>query len=77
MHAAAITMSMQECDQHWFNLVICQQDISEDILHMYLNHGDSALLANLIYIVERLTPMPHNSNADGTHNHMLNLDGLI
>jgi len=77
MHAAAITVSVQERNQHWFNLVMHQQDISEDVLHTYLDHGDSALLANLIHIVERLTLTPYNSNADGTHNHTLNLDGLI
>ena len=35
------------------------------------------LLANLIHIVKRLTMTPHDSDVDGTHNHMLNLDGLI
>ena len=51
----------------------------KDVLHMYLDHGDSVLLAKLIHIVERLTPTPHDSDSDGTHNHMLNLpvDGLI
>jgi len=77
MHAAAIATSMQEHDQCWFDLVMRQQDILEDVLHTYLDHGDSALLANLIHIVKRLTLTPHNSNVDGTHNHMLNLDGLI
>jgi len=77
MHAAAIAMSMQEHDQRWFDLVMRQQDILEDVLHTYLDHGNSALLANLIHIVKRLTLTPYNSNMDGTHNHMLNLDGLI
>ena len=75
--AAAIATSVQERDQRWFNLVRCQLDISEDVLQTYLDHGDSVLLANLIHIVERLTPTPHNNGADGTHNHTLNLDGLI
>ena len=69
--AAAIATSVQERDQHWFHIVMRQLDISEDTLQIYLAHGDSVLLANLIHIVERLAP-PHN-NLDYT----LNLDGLI
>jgi hypothetical protein len=69
--AAAIATNVQERDQHWFNIVMRQLDISEDTLQTYLAHGDSVLLANLIHIVERLAP-PHR-NVDYT----LNLDGLI
>jgi len=75
--AAAIATSVEERDQRWFNLIMRQLDISEDVLHTYLDHGDSVLLANLIHIVERLAPTPHDSDADGTHNYTLNLDGLI
>ena len=76
--AAAIATSLQERDQRWFNLIMRQLDISDDVLQTYLEHGDSVLLANLIHIVERLAPTPHNNNdEDGAHNHTLNLDGLI
>lgn len=69
---AAIATTAQERDQLWFNIVMRQLDVSEDTLHTYLAHGDSILLANLIHIVERLTP-PHSNAAEYT----LNLDGLI
>ena len=83
--AAVMATSVQERDQPWFNLVMRQLDISEDVLHTYLDHGDSVLLANLIHIVERLIPTAHDNDEDGDeedgtrHNNRstLNLDGLI
>ncbi|KAI0306827.1 hypothetical protein B0F90DRAFT_1849226 [Multifurca ochricompacta] len=69
--AAAITTYVQERDQRWFHIVMRQLSVSEDTLHVYLAHGDSVFFANLIHIVECLTP-PHN-NTD----HVLSLDGLI
>jgi hypothetical protein len=69
--AAAITTTIQERDQRWYQIVIRQLGISEDTLHLYLDHGDSVLLANLIHIVERLAP-PHVNT-----NYTLSLDGLI
>jgi hypothetical protein len=71
--AAAIATSVQDRDQRWFqNIIMRQLDVPEDVLHTYLAHGDSVLLANLIHIVERLAP-PHH--APLTLN--LNLNGLI
>ena len=69
--AAAITTHVQERDQHWFQTVMRQLDISEDTLHVYLDNGDSLFLANLIHIVQRLIP-PHNGVE-----YTLSLDGLI
>ncbi|KAI0249939.1 hypothetical protein BJV78DRAFT_623398 [Lactifluus subvellereus] len=71
--AAAITTTMQleERDQRWSRIVMRQLGISEDTLHLYLAHGDSVFLANLIHIVECLAP-PHDNT-----NYTLSLDGLI
>ena len=69
--AAAITTTIQEHDQLWSHIVMRQLDISEDTLHLYLAHGDSVYLANLIHIVECLAP-PHDNT-----NYTLSLDGLI
>ncbi len=69
--AAAIITHVEERDQRWFRTVMRQLDISEDTLHVYLDHGNSLLLANLIHIVERLVP-PHNGME-----YTLSLDGLI
>ena len=38
-------------DDRWFQLVTRQINVSNSILRRYLTHGDSILLANLIYIV--------------------------
>lgn len=62
--ATAIATSVQERDQRWFNLVMRQLDISEDVLHTYLDHGDSVLLANLIHILERLIPTALHDDRD-------------
>ena len=69
--AAAITTHVQERDQRWFQTVMRQLDISEDILHAYLDNGDSLSLANLIHIVRRLVPSHDDVG------HTLSLDGLI
>ena len=75
--AAAIAASVQERDQLWCNIVMRQLDVSEDVLHAYLAHGDSVLLANLIHIVERLVPPHTGNNNDADYTYTLNLDGLI
>jgi len=68
--AAAVATTVQERDERWFDVVMRQLDVSEEILHTYVAHGNSVLLANLIHIVERLAP-PHNAE------YSLSLDGLI
>jgi hypothetical protein len=71
--AAAIATSVQDRDERWFqNIIMRQLDVPEDVLHTYLAHGDSVLLANLIHIVERLAP-PHHAPLSLS----LNLNGLI
>ena len=69
--AAAIITTTQERDQRWSRVVMCQLGISGDTLQLFLSHGDSVLLANLIHIVECLAP-PHDNTS-----YTLNLDGLI
>jgi len=71
--ATTMATSMQEHDQQWFHIVMRQLDVSEDILHAYLTHGDSVLLTNLIHIIKHLAP-PHN-DVDQTYM-IVNLDGL-
>jgi hypothetical protein len=45
-----IIARVQVRDRRWFELVTGQLGISELVLQSYLTHGDSVLLANLIYI---------------------------
>jgi hypothetical protein len=45
-----IIARVQERDHRWFELVTNQLGISELVLQNYMAHGDSVLLANLIYI---------------------------
>lgn len=45
-----IIARVQERDHRWFELVTGHLGISELVLQNYMTHGDSVLLANLIYI---------------------------
>jgi Family of unknown function (DUF6535) len=51
---AGIIASVPERDIRWKTLVMAHLGISEDLLQHYLAHGDSVLLANLIYITRQL-----------------------
>ena len=45
-----IITKVQEHDEHWYELATDQLGISKSTLKSYLAHGDSMLLANLIFI---------------------------
>lgn len=47
---AGIIANVRECDSRWFTLALRQLGVPHRVLLAYLAHGDSVLLANLIYI---------------------------
>jgi hypothetical protein len=47
------SVQTQARDDRWVQLVTRQIDVSKSVLRKYLTHGDSILLANLIYIVRQ------------------------
>ena len=51
---AAIIPSIQERDSRWMALTQDQLGVPEEVLRYYLTHGESLLLANLIYIIRQL-----------------------
>ena len=52
--AAAVISNVRERDEYWYELVSGQLDIPKPLLYRYLSHGDSILLANLMFIVRRI-----------------------
>jgi len=51
---SAVISNVQERDDNWYELVSGQLDIPRVLLCHYLSHGDSILLANLMFIVRRI-----------------------
>ena len=49
-----IIISNAERNGRWFTLAIDELGVSEDVLHHYLAHGDSVLLANMIHITRHI-----------------------
>ena len=47
------SVQTQARDDRWIQLVTRQIDVSKSVLQRYLAHGDSVLLANLVYIVRQ------------------------
>ena len=45
---------VRERDEYWYELVSGQLNTPKPLLHRYLSHGDSILLANLMFIVRRI-----------------------
>ena len=58
------SVQTQVRDDRWFQLVTRQLDVSKSVLRRYLAHGDSILLANLVYIVRQSLPI---SSDKGEH----------
>ena len=52
--AAAVISNVRERDENWYQLVFGQLDTPKPLLYHYLSHGDSILLANLMFIVRRI-----------------------
>jgi hypothetical protein len=53
--AAVVISNVRERDENWYELVFGQlDDTPRPLLHRYLSHGDSILLANLLFIVRRI-----------------------
>ena len=55
--SAAVVISNvreRERDENWYELVSGQLNIPKPLLHRYLAHGDSVLLANLMFIIRRI-----------------------
>ncbi|KAI0246404.1 hypothetical protein BJV78DRAFT_1254830 [Lactifluus subvellereus] len=51
---SGIIASVRERDDRWIALAMDQLRVSEGVLRNYLAHGDSVLLANLIYITRQI-----------------------
>ena len=51
---AVVISNVRQPDENWYELVIGQLDIPKPLLYRYHSHGDSILLANLIFIVRRI-----------------------
>ncbi|KAI0260847.1 hypothetical protein BC834DRAFT_973136 [Gloeopeniophorella convolvens] len=50
---ARFTASIGRSDERWFPVMMRQFGVTEDTLQRYISHGDSLLLANLLYFVHR------------------------
>ena len=46
-------VTVKERDDLWLQLTSCQLNVSTSLLQIYLKHGDSFLLANVIFIIRR------------------------
>jgi hypothetical protein len=51
---ALMMAHLQERDECWLDLAIGQLGVSRSVLQSYLEHGDSMLLANLVYIIRHI-----------------------
>jgi Family of unknown function (DUF6535) len=60
---ALVMALVQKRDERWFGLAIDQLGVSRSALQSYLAHGDSVLLANLIYITRQIV-LYHSENGD-------------
>ena len=60
---ALVVALVQERDEGWRSLVIDQLGVSRPVLQLYLMHGDSVLLANLIRITQEIF-LHHSENGD-------------
>jgi hypothetical protein len=54
---------LQERDERWQSLAIDQLGVSRSVLQLYLMHGDSVSLANLISIAQEIF-LCHSENGD-------------
>jgi len=53
--AVAVVISrVREHEENWFQLVLGQLNAPKLLLYRYISHGDSILLANLMFIVRRI-----------------------
>jgi hypothetical protein len=60
---ALVVAFVQERDDRWQSLVIDQLGVSRSVLQLYLMHGDSVLLANLVRITQAIF-LYHSENGD-------------
>jgi hypothetical protein len=60
---AALTVSIVRRDERWYQLAIGLLDTSRSLLHKYIAHGDSILLANVMFIIRR-TVQTYSGSAD-------------
>lgn len=51
---ASIISNAEEHNDRWFTLAVDELGVSGDVLHNYLAHGDSVLLANIIHITRHI-----------------------
>ena len=72
---ALVIVLFQERDKRWENLAIDQLGISRSVLEQYLAHEDSLLLANFIYITQKIL-LYHSENGDWPLFHRVSLRTL-
>jgi hypothetical protein len=70
-----VIVFFQGRDDRWGNLAIDQLGISRSVLEQYLAHGDSMLLANFIYITQKIF-LYHSENGDWSLFHGVSLRTL-
>ena len=51
---ALVISNIQEHDENWYQLVLGQLNTPKPLLYRYHSHGDSILLANLMFIVRQI-----------------------
>ncbi|KAH9983040.1 hypothetical protein BJV74DRAFT_852189, partial [Russula compacta] len=68
--AGCTIWAVRERDERWFQLATGQLNVSKSLLQNYLTHGDSVLLANVMFMVRRMV-QTYSGSAERHRNDIL------